>query len=154
MSGIRSFVLGCALGVVSFIAPAMESQAMPLAVSGVGKVTATDPQLVDYRSRYGWNGTGYRPYRPYAYRPYRPYRPYAAPYAYRPYRPYSRPYYPAYRPYYRPGVQVYVEPRRYYQPSGNAHVEWCLSRYRSYNPQTDRFLTYGGVYKYCRSPYR
>ncbi len=48
------------------------------------------------------------------------------------------------RPIYRPPV------RRGY----NAHVEWCLSRYRSYNPATNRFLTYGGVYRVCHSPYR
>lgn len=37
---------------------------------------------------------------------------------------------------------------------GNAHVQWCLNRYRSYNPQTDQFLGYDGYYHYCRSPYR
>ncbi len=30
---------------------------------------------------------------------------------------------------------------------GNSHVGWCLSRYRSYNPATNRYLTYGGVYR-------
>ena len=76
---------------------------------------------------------------------------------YRPYRPYSTPYYsyrPYYQPYYRPGVNVYVTPQPYYRRTGNPHVEWCLSRYRSYNPSTDRYLTYGGIYKYCQSPYR
>ncbi len=148
MSGFRKLVFGWAFSILSMVAPA--GQAMPLAPSDI-MATKTAAQAVDYR---GWNGNGYRPYRPYQYRPYRPYRPYAAPYAYRPYRPYYRPGYPYYRPYYRPGVQVYVEPRPYYRQPVEAHVEWCLSRYRSYNPRTDQFLTYGGIYKYCRSPYR
>lgn len=37
---------------------------------------------------------------------------------------------------------------------GRAHVRWCLDRYRSYNPRTDRFLGYDGHYHRCRSPYR
>ena len=35
----------------------------------------------------------------------------------------------------------------------NRHVEWCLNRYRSYNPQTNRFLSTSGYFKVCRSPY-
>jgi len=45
----------------------------------------------------------------------------------------------------------YSVPRRY---CGNRHVEWCLGRYRSYNPNTDRYLGYDGHYHRCRSPYR
>ncbi len=37
--------------------------------------------------------------------------------------------------------------------NGNSHVEWCLDRYRSYNPRTDRFLGYDGEYHRCNSPY-
>jgi len=36
---------------------------------------------------------------------------------------------------------------------GNAHVEWCLNRYRSYNPNTDTFLGYDGRYHRCNSPF-
>lgn len=138
MSGLRTLVFGLALGALSIATPA--AGAMTLAASG--QTLASPVQTVDYR---GWNGTGYRPYRPYEYRPYRPYRPYSTPYySYRPY----------YRPYYRPGVSVYVMPQPYYRQTGNLHVEWCLARYRSYNPRTNQFLTYGGIYKYCQSPYR
>jgi len=35
-----------------------------------------------------------------------------------------------------------------------SHVNWCLNRYRSYNPRTNRFLGYDGRYHRCRSPYR
>jgi len=40
----------------------------------------------------------------------------------------------------------------YYDDSD--HVRWCLNRYKSYNPRTDRFLGYDGIYHRCRSPYR
>ena len=45
----------------------------------------------------------------------------------------------------------YSAPRRYYV---NRHVEWCLGRYRSYNPRTDMYLGFDGHYHRCRSPYR
>ncbi len=41
-----------------------------------------------------------------------------------------------------------------YGGGGDAHVQWCLNNYRSYDPQTDQFLGYGGVYHYCNSPFR
>ncbi len=46
---------------------------------------------------------------------------------------------------------LYSTPRRYYS---SRHVEWCLGRYRSYNPATDMYLGYDGRYHRCRSPYR
>lgn len=48
------------------------------------------------------------------------------------------------------GAVIAPPPRRY----GRRHVRWCLDRYRSYNPRTDRFLGYDGRYHRCRSPYR
>ncbi|WP_321342533.1 BA14K family protein [Breoghania sp.] len=45
-------------------------------------------------------------------------------------------------------------PPRGYRRGGRAHVNWCLRRYRSYNPRTDRYLGYDGRYHRCRSPYR
>lgn len=38
-------------------------------------------------------------------------------------------------------------------PDRNFHVNWCRNQYRSYNPNTDRFVTYEGIYKTCKSPY-
>ncbi|MGR6432358.1 BA14K family protein [Rhizobium sp. PAMB 3182] len=35
----------------------------------------------------------------------------------------------------------------------NRHVRWCLDRYRSYNPRTNRFLSYSGDYRVCHSPW-
>jgi hypothetical protein len=34
-----------------------------------------------------------------------------------------------------------------------AHEEWCLRRYRSYDPATDTYLGYDGRYHRCISPY-
>ena len=53
-------------------------------------------------------------------------------------------------PYYGPR---YGAPPPRYRRSGS-HVNWCLNRYRSYNPRTDQYLGYDGYYHYCRSPYR
>jgi hypothetical protein len=64
------------------------------------------------------------------------------------YRPYPR--------YYRPYryVQPYpVVPRRYYRRSGNAHVNWCYNRYRSYRAWDNTFQPYNGPRRLCRSPY-
>jgi len=36
---------------------------------------------------------------------------------------------------------------------GSAHVQYCLGKYRSYNPSTDMFLGYDGYYHRCKSPY-
>ncbi|MGX5667513.1 BA14K family protein [Rhizobium daejeonense] len=47
-------------------------------------------------------------------------------------------------------------PPGYGMPQGRNwgnHVRWCLDRYQSYNPQTNRFLSSSGYFKVCRSPY-
>ena len=36
---------------------------------------------------------------------------------------------------------------------GRAHVDWCFSRYRSYDPVTDTYLGYDGYRHRCISPY-
>ena len=43
----------------------------------------------------------------------------------------------------------------YYEPeySGADHIQWCLDRYRSYNPRTDTFRGYDGLDHRCISPY-
>ena len=37
--------------------------------------------------------------------------------------------------------------------TANAHVNWCLSKYRSYHVPTDTFQPYNGPRKNCVSPY-
>lgn len=48
----------------------------------------------------------------------------------------------------------YVQPR-YIQPSryGNAHVQWCYDRYRSYRAYDNTFQPYNGPRQQCYSPY-
>ena len=35
----------------------------------------------------------------------------------------------------------------------NSHVEWCLNRYRSYNPPTNTWVSYSGEINECISPF-
>jgi hypothetical protein len=36
---------------------------------------------------------------------------------------------------------------------GNAHVEWCYNRYRSYRASDNTYQPYNGPRRQCRSPY-
>jgi hypothetical protein len=36
----------------------------------------------------------------------------------------------------------------------SAHVQWCINRYRSYDPHTDTYVPRIGVRARCNSPYR
>jgi len=38
-------------------------------------------------------------------------------------------------------------------PGANPHVDWCASKYRSYNPYDNTFQPYNGPRRACRSPY-
>ncbi|WP_157018449.1 BA14K family protein [Mesorhizobium xinjiangense] len=40
-----------------------------------------------------------------------------------------------------------------YRSAGNAHVDWCYSRYRSYRAYDDTFQPYHGPRRHCNSPY-
>ena len=40
-----------------------------------------------------------------------------------------------------------------YYGGGNAHVQWCLNRYRSYDPRSDTYMGYDGYRHRCRGPY-
>ena len=35
----------------------------------------------------------------------------------------------------------------------DAHVQWCLNRYRSYDPRSDTYMGYDGYRHRCRAPY-
>jgi Ni/Co efflux regulator RcnB len=41
----------------------------------------------------------------------------------------------------------------YSQPAGNAHVQWCYNRYRSYRAYDNTFQPYEGPRQLCYSPY-
>jgi len=46
------------------------------------------------------------------------------------------------------------EPEKQPATTGNAaHLEWCASRYRSYNPADNSYSTYSGGQRECVSPY-
>ena len=40
-----------------------------------------------------------------------------------------------------------------YDGYGSRHVEWCLDRYRSYNPRYNTWVSYSGRVRQCISPY-
>ncbi|KOF14489.1 hypothetical protein AC244_26995 [Ensifer adhaerens] len=184
MTGFRNFVVGCALAAASLMTPAGPAQAMPLPAGDVQIKAQGDVQNAQYYPyrRYGgvmypngwgrgWGG-GWGPgygrgsyYRPgfsfyfgpsYGgyYNNYYSRRYYNNYYPRRYYNDYySRRYYDDYYPrrYYR---ERYYYRDNYVRRGTSAHVTWCFSRYRSYNPATNRFLTYQGVSRACYSPYR
>lgn len=47
----------------------------------------------------------------------------------------------------------YYAPRPYYTASGDAHVAWCMERYRTYDPRTNAYFVRPGVRVVCDSPY-
>jgi hypothetical protein len=48
----------------------------------------------------------------------------------------------------------YYDDGAYYGYGGsNAHVQWCLNRYRSYYPRIDTYMGYDGYRHRCRAPY-
>lgn len=125
MSKIRNLVFGCAMGIASAIAPMGAAQAVPLAVPDMNVQTRSDVTRAQVEFCVGY-GCGYR----------------------------NRPYYRHDRRYYRPRYHRprYERPR--YYGGRRAHVNWCLNRYRTYDPYTNRYHAGGGVYRVCRSPYR
>ena len=54
------------------------------------------------------------------------------------------------------GLKVYprsTAPRNRRTFTYNAHVRWCVNRYRTYSVRTDTFQPYHGPRKRCRSPF-
>ncbi len=55
------------------------------------------------------------------------------------------------------GAGAYYDDDYYYAPParayGSRHVNWCLDRYRSYNPRTNTWVAYSGRVNQCISPY-
>ncbi|RVJ83868.1 BA14K family protein [Sinorhizobium medicae] len=177
MTKFRSFVVTCALAAASAVPPVTSVQAMPRPALDIAIKAPAGVENATHRGRYGWRGgysrrgyyggSGFYPgWSPYYRRsgisfyfgPSYRYRPYYGNRYYYGQRHYGPGYYNY--PYANPGYYGYrsYAPRHYgggyVQSGGSTHVSWCLSRYRSYNPATNRYLTYGGVYRVCYSPYR
>lgn len=51
------------------------------------------------------------------------------------------------------GALANPEPPVQYRPRGNAHVDWCYARYRSYRASDNTFQPYNGPRRQCVSPY-
>ena len=51
------------------------------------------------------------------------------------------------------GALTAQEPPIRYRPRGNAHIDWCYDRYRSYRASDNTFQPYNGPRRQCRSPY-
>jgi hypothetical protein len=52
------------------------------------------------------------------------------------------------------GIIIAPQPRRIIRSyGGNAHVNWCYARYRSYRAYDNTYQPYGGPRRVCASPY-
>jgi hypothetical protein len=49
-----------------------------------------------------------------------------------------------------PGVTLGLTPG---YGGSSAHVQWCMNRYRTYDPRTDTYIPRVGERAYCNSPY-
>lgn len=59
---------------------------------------------------------------------------------------------PAPYPYMDAPLAIYAPNYYLNGPGASVHIEWCLARYRSYNPDTNMYLGYDGSYHRCRGP--
>lgn len=93
-------------------------------------------------NRYGHYRDGYRHRDHYRYRDH-----------YRPHYRHPRPGFGIYLGV--PPIDPYYQPRRYHRSvgRGDAHIRWCLARYRSYRPRDNTFQPYHGPRQQCWSPY-
>jgi hypothetical protein len=145
------------LGTAITAAPAVAAPLMPAPVAE----KAVDVENIQYRRHRGYYRDGGRHYYN-GHRGYRHYRP--------GYRRYNDYWFPggafvagaliggalaAPGPYYydQPIRRVYREPVRRVYRGGDAHVQWCYNRYRSYRAYDNTFQPYNGPRQQCYSPY-
>jgi hypothetical protein len=142
MPGFRTLSL-------SFLMLAMPLASASAGPSGLASMAQANPAIInvqstlcDYRGCFGFGPQQW--HRPAYIQPnYRP--PGATGPTY--YQPRAQP---------RPRLTYDPPPVRSFRPAAptqNAHVDWCRNQYRTYNPRTDRFVTYEGIYKTCNSPF-
>ena len=139
MSALRSAVIAS----IALLMPLAAKAEPPFGqLSGRGPVVNTQSTYCDYRGCFGFGPRQW--HRPSYVQPnYRP--------------PTARgPTYYQPRTQARPQLSYDPPPIRTLRPAAKdprMHVEWCRNQYRTYNPQTDRFVTYRGIYKTCNSPF-
>lgn len=140
----RPLALAALLGAGAFVVSV--SGASAAAIPAVKQMNGGDDLRVDVRHRCGhnrfcgrwngrWDGRGNR----YRYRRGNHIHFYGG-------------YYYSY-PWWLVSAPIIVAGPRYYGRGSNRHVEWCLDRYRSYNPRTNTWLSYSGQVRQCISPY-
>jgi hypothetical protein len=130
----------------SFLSP-LDANAMPTGYVGPqGHSDIVRVQtLCDYRGCFGFGPR--QTYRPPTYRP----PGYQPPVYYRP-RATGTPNL-IYQPPTTTSVPPPVLPTARTPTLGSQHMQWCLGKYRSFNPTTNRYRTYRGLSQVCRSPY-
>jgi hypothetical protein len=133
MSKIRKIVVAGALAIASIV-PLAVAEAMPVTNVPAKAEKASDVQQARWCGR--WR-CGYRR----GYYRGRYWRPRA--------RIYVRP-----RVWVAPRVVIRPAPRYVVRTGYNRHVRWCLNNYRSYDPDSNTFVTYDGDVRRCRSPFR
>ena len=106
------------------------------------------PRYRGYNGYHGYNGyigNRYYPRRFYGYNNY--YRPRC--YGWDGYN--CLPYGGIYAPFWGLGTGVVITTGR--ARYGSRHVQWCLNRYRSYQPRSNTWVAYSGRVRQCISPY-
>ena len=131
MSRIRRIIVAGALAVASVV-PLTVAEAMPVTNMPAKAEKSSDVQQARWCGRWRCGG------RRYAYRG----RYWGPRYRY------------GYRRYWGPRVVIRPAPRVVVRTGYNRHVRWCLNNYRSYDPSTDTFVSYGGDVRRCNSPFR
>lgn len=155
MRKLVSGLLATALAASMAFASVMPTNAAPVYVPNVAPAEAGSalPNLEQVQMRIRRGGPGVYRGRggPGMYRGYRGYR-------------YARPGYRNYNGWWFPAAAFITgaiiadslatpryRPRAY--GGGNAHVEWCYNRYRSYRASDNTFQPYNGRRQQCYSPY-
>jgi hypothetical protein len=123
----------------TLLAPGAAAAAGYTAEDRVLQIATRDDRRRVWRYDRRYHGPRYR-------YPYRTYKYYYGGYWY------NRPYWNIYVP--LPFIAVppvYVAPR--YRNYSAQHINWCMSRYRSYNVRTNTWVSYSGQVRQCISPF-
>jgi len=151
MSGFLAPLWAIGLMLVPPVAPAVAMPAAPAVETGRMPYVIDAQVLCDYRGCFGFGPTQWyrRPTQQPSYLP-----PNSPPVYYRP-RAVGVPDSAYYRNVPPPAPQAPQARQIYRQPAEGTsrHVAWCLDRYRSYNPETNRYMQTSGRYHECVSPY-